>query len=163
MSDPTSTTPNNPTLWTTPFELTKSKKTATRSGSYLTPLPSLAQRLIKGLLKQTTSDQLFPGLPVRSTKGGRPSFHGEHLQRRLVAHAAPKDLAFHTWRHTVATWLEDAGLSEWNAAWRSTIPAAAVTAGYSHGYPLELKLKLLTKWADHVEQLVQPEARRCCA
>jgi hypothetical protein len=32
-----------------------------------------------------------------------------------------------------------------------------VTAGYSHGYPLDLKRKLLTEWAEHVEQLVQPE------
>jgi hypothetical protein len=33
---------------------------------------------------------------------------------------------------------------------------AGVTAGYSHGYPLELKRQLLQKWADHVEALVQP-------
>jgi hypothetical protein len=33
----------------------------------------------------------------------------------------------------------------------------SVMAGYSHGSPLELKLKLLTKWADHVEGLVQPQ------
>ena len=31
---------------------------------------------------------------------------------------------------------------------------SGVTAGYSHGYPLELKRTLLEKWADHVEGLV---------
>ena len=35
--------------------------------------------------------------------------------------------------------------------------SASVTAGYSHGYPLELKRALLTKWAHHVEQLVTLE------
>jgi hypothetical protein len=35
--------------------------------------------------------------------------------------------------------------------------SGSVTAGYSHGYPLDLKRTLLTKWADHVERLVQPE------
>jgi hypothetical protein len=32
-----------------------------------------------------------------------------------------------------------------------------VTAGYSHGHPLELKRKLLEEWSSHVEALVQPE------
>jgi hypothetical protein len=35
-----------------------------------------------------------------------------------------------------------------------------VTAGYSHGYPLELKRQLLDKWAAHIEQLVQPKGAR---
>jgi integrase len=38
----------NPTLWVTPFEGTKSEKTAKRR-TYLTPLPALAQRLLKRL------------------------------------------------------------------------------------------------------------------
>ena len=29
--------------------------------------------------------------------------------------------------------------------------------GYSHGYATDLKLALLTKWADHIEHLVQLE------
>jgi hypothetical protein len=41
---------NNPTLWTTPHELTKSKKMAKRKRVYLTPLPPLAQRILKPLL-----------------------------------------------------------------------------------------------------------------
>jgi hypothetical protein len=34
---------------------------------------------------------------------------------------------------------------------------SGVTADYSHGYPLELKLKLLTTWTEHIEGLVQPQ------
>jgi hypothetical protein len=32
-----------------------------------------------------------------------------------------------------------------------------VTAGYSHGYPLELKRALLTEWGSFVEGLVAAE------
>ena len=35
-------------------------------------------------------------------------------------------------------------------------PGTGVTAGYSHGYPLEQKRELLGKWVAHVEELVQP-------
>jgi hypothetical protein len=54
---------DNPTLWTTPHELTKSRKKANRKRVYLTPLPPLAQRLIKGLL-EGNSDRVFPTLPA---------------------------------------------------------------------------------------------------
>jgi hypothetical protein len=42
---------------------------------------------------------------------------------------------------------------------RAGIGAAAggVTAGYSHGYALDLKRELLCKWAEHVQGLVSPE------
>jgi hypothetical protein len=33
---------------------------------------------------------------------------------------------------------------------------SGVTADYSHGYPVQLKLRLLTEWSDYVEALVQP-------
>jgi hypothetical protein len=33
------------------------------------------------------------------------------------------------------------------------------TAGYSHGYSLDLKLELLTKRAKYIAELVQPEDR----
>jgi hypothetical protein len=33
---------------------------------------------------------------------------------------------------------------------------SGVTSQYSHGYPVELKLTMLTEWADHVERLVTP-------
>jgi hypothetical protein len=68
--------PDNPTLWTTPWELTKSrKKVSKRKREYLTPLPPLAQRIIKGIAKcDDAPDQVFPRLPVHETEGGvRPS------------------------------------------------------------------------------------------
>jgi hypothetical protein len=34
---------------------------------------------------------------------------------------------------------------------------SGVTAGYSHGYPLKLKLELLGEWSDHVERQVHPQ------
>jgi hypothetical protein len=59
---------DNPTLWTTPFELTKSKKSASKKRVYLTPLPALAQRIVKGLPKgvsvPTHSDQWFRLIPI---------------------------------------------------------------------------------------------------
>jgi hypothetical protein len=35
-----------------------------------------------------------------------------------------------------------------------------VTAGYSHGCPLELKRAFLTEWTDHVERLIRPKGTR---
>jgi hypothetical protein len=57
------------TLWTTPFEATKSRKTS-KKREYLTPLPALAQRMLKGLTKRE-SDRVFPTLPIYKTEAGR--------------------------------------------------------------------------------------------
>jgi hypothetical protein len=52
----------------------------------------------------------------------------------------------------------NAGHSEWEVGLvLNHAGSGSVTAGYSHGYPLELKRQLLSKWADHVERLVQPQ------
>jgi integrase len=76
----------------------------------------------------------------------------------LRVDSAPKDFSFHTCRHTLATWLQTHGHSEWECGLvLNHAGTGSVTAGYSHGYPLKLKMELLTKWSDHVENLVQPE------
>jgi hypothetical protein len=57
--------PHNPTVWTTPWELTKSRKKTSRRRVYICPLPALAVRILKGVpvdLKQP--DLVFPTLPV---------------------------------------------------------------------------------------------------
>jgi integrase len=153
---------DNPALWTTPFELTKSRKNSSKKRVYLTPLPPLAQRLLKGLPKNLKDpDCVFPGLPVHETEGGRPTFYGVHLKRRLVERGAPADFGFHTWRHTIATFLENEGHSEWERGLvLNHANGGSVTAGYSHGSPIELKRALLGKWADHVERLVQPKGAK---
>jgi integrase len=157
----------NPTLWTTPHDLTKSKKTARKSGKepriYLTPLPPFAQRVLKGVTaKGVHSDDLvFPGLSVNETKAGRPSLRITPLTRELIRHGAPKDFTPHTMRHTLATWLQEEGHSEWERGLvLNHSGSGSVTEGYSHAIPLKLKLELLTKWADHVEGLMQPEGVR---
>ena len=149
-----------PQLWTTPFDLTKSRKTSNRKRVYLTPLPPLAQRVAASLLKSRNgTEQLFPTLPVHETKGGRPSFYGLDIKERLVELGAPADFNFHAWRHTIATFLENEGHSEWERGLAlNHSGSSSVTAGYSHGYPLDLKRQLLCKWADHVEALIQPHA-----
>ena len=115
--------PDNPTLWTTPHELTKSKKSLTKKRQYKTPLPPLAARILKGVLR-SDSDLVFPMLPTWITPAGQRRFNSKRLIRRLVEHGAPADFTFHTWRHTLATFLENAGHSEWSAGWCSIIPAA---------------------------------------
>jgi integrase len=150
--------PDQSTLWTTPFELTKSRKASSKKRVYLTPLPALAQRIIKGLPKDARDpDRLFPGLPVRESEGGRPAFNGSPLTRRLVERGAPTDFGYHAWRHTIATFLENAGRSEWERSLILNHGGTSVTAGYSHGHPLELKRQMLEQWADHVERLVSPQ------
>jgi integrase len=60
---------DSPTLWTTPFELTKSRESSSKKRVYLTPLAPLAQRVIKGLVKiDEAIDFVFMGLPVHRTK-----------------------------------------------------------------------------------------------
>jgi integrase len=152
--------PQHPTLWTTPFELTKSRKTSSKKRVYLTPLPPLAQRIFKGIVTAGggSADRVFPTLPVHETRSGRPTYYGVELKRRLVELGAPADFTFHGWRHTIATFLENAGHSEWERGLAlNHSGSATVTAGYSHGYPLELKHTLLCKWAEHVRHLIEPK------
>lgn len=154
---------NKPTLWTTPFESTKSRKVknvADEPRVYLTPLVPLVQRNLQPLLKKGKDDRVFPGLPVHMTKAGRPVLYSKTLTRKLIKHGAPKDLQLHTWRHTISTWLENKGHSKWERGLvLNHSESGTVTSAYSHGYPLELKRALLTKWSDHVEGLVQPGAK----
>lgn len=144
----------DPTLWTVPLEHTKSKKTLKdEDRTYLIPLPPLARRIIKPVLK---TGRLFPSLPTFQNKADRPWFNSGRLTKRLIKGGAPKDFQYHAWRHTIATFLKNAGHSKWERGLVLNHAESGVTADYSHGYPLELKLKLLTTWADHVEGLVQP-------
>ena len=144
-----------PTLWTTPPDYTKSRKTSLPR-RYLTPLPPLAQRILKGLPQ--SDERVFPSLMVYRTPAQRPWFDSSRLTRRLVGAGAPEDFSLHAFRHTLATWLQNKGHSEWECGLvLNHSGTGSVTAGYSHGYPLELKTALLTKWADHIESLVQPE------
>ena len=153
---------DNPTLWKTPLELTKSRKT-TEERTYQTPLPLLARRIIKRVKKDDYDpDRIFPGLPVHETEGGQPTFYGVHLKRKLVEHGAPADFRYHAWRHTIATWLrknggpKNQGHSEWEIGLVLNHSSGGVTAGYVHDYPAERALTLLSEWADHIERLVQP-------
>jgi hypothetical protein len=72
--------------------------------------------------------------------------HASGFPRKRITEAwegrAPSDFQ-HAVRHTSAPVLNHAG--------------SGVTAGYSHGYPLELKCKLSCKSADHVASIVQPK------
>lgn len=145
---------SSPTLWTTPFELTKSRKNAAKKRVYLTPLPPLAKRIVKGLLKDV-QDRVFANLPVHETAAGRPTFYGIKLRDDLIEKGAPKDFAYHTMRHTLATWLQNKKYSEDQiGVVLNHSGSGSVTAGYSHGSPTELKLELLTAWAEHVQSLV---------
>jgi hypothetical protein len=147
---------DNPTLWTTPFELTKSRKRITRKRVYLTPLPALAKRILKSLPK--SEDRVFPTLAIHATKSGVRDYDATGLVRRLVARGAPADFIIHAARHTLATWLQDQGKSEWEVGLvLNHSGSSTITQGYQHGYPLKLKAELLNEWAAHVEKLVMPE------
>jgi integrase len=144
--------PDDPTLWTTPHELVKVRKSARKKRTYLTPLPPLARRILKGL--PSTTDRLFPMLAVAHTPGRSLNADDAVLKAQLKRAGAPKDFTAHIFRHTVATFLQTAGHSEWEVGLALNHSGSGVTAGYSHGYPLELKRELLTAWSDHVERLV---------
>jgi integrase len=132
-------------VWITPFEHTKSRKTMSPR-TYMTPLPPLAQRILKGLPRVDGDDRVFAGMSAPRTK----------LVQQLIRHGAPSDYGYHTCRHTIASWLQDHGHSQYEVGVVLNHSNAGVTSGYSHGYPTELKLKLLTRWSDHIAGLVQP-------
>lgn len=149
----------NPTLWTTPFELTKSRKSA-KKRTYLTPLPPLAQRILKGLPRRGDDDRVFPTLHVITRRTGQREHNDAILKNRLRKHGAPEDYHAHAWRHTIATWFRDKGYSDWDIGLALNHAGSGVTAGYGKGYPLELKRKLLDEWSDHVEGLLAPKGIR---
>ena len=85
----------NPTLWVTPPEFTKTMATAAPR-VYKTPLPEAAVAILKSLPQM--SPYVFP-----SVEGSGPLTFGSPLKRKLVRHGAPANLRFHTARHTLAS------------------------------------------------------------
>jgi integrase len=69
----------------------------------------------------------------------------QRLKAALVAAGAPHDFQLHVARHTVATWLQNAGRTEYDRALVLNHASSGVTAGYSHGYPLDRKRELLSE------------------
>lgn len=144
---------DNPTLLVTPFENTKSNKNASRKRVYLTPLPSLAQRIIKTIpVNEDAPDVLFPG-----RFKGRPLDPGQWLLKKLQEAGAPSDFTYHQVRYTVATWLQEQGHDEYERGLvLNHAGGGTVTDRYSRSYPLQLKRELFEKWAGHVEAVVSP-------
>jgi integrase len=132
-----------PALWTVPHERTKSAKMARRR-VYVVPLPGLAQRVLRPLLGQ---GEVFGGIRA-----------GTALKERIRSLSGVADWTYHAHRHTIATWLETQGSSEYERGLVLNHAGRGVTAGYSHGYPAELKRELLESWAGHVAAVVEPRA-----
>jgi integrase len=132
-----------PTLFTIPFVRTKGKATR-KPINYLVPLPKLASRILKSLPKRDDGT-LFPRIDYADLKAS------------LVKAGAPKDFKLHAARHTIATYLQNTGRSEFERGLVLNHASSGVTAGYSHGHATDLKRNLLEEWADHVKQLVQPD------
>ena len=125
----------------------------------MAPLPRLARNIIKGLPQDDADGRLFATLPVHVTKGGSRTFYSNDLKHKLVEAGAPKDFAFKTWRHTsLDIPAKRRALRMGMRIGSEPFRIRLVTAGYSHGYPLELKRKLLEEWADHVEAIVTGSA-----
>jgi integrase len=137
-----------PTVFTVPTERVKLRAEIKRKKKpvYIVPLPALAQRILKTLPRKD-GQLVFPGLFTTTVK------------RKLVKLGAPKDFKLHTARHTVATFFQNKGRSEFERGLLlNHSDSGTVTGGYSHGYPVELKRELLSEWAAHIEKLVEPAA-----
>jgi len=144
--------PENPTLWTIPFERTKSKKNARRERVYVVPLPRLAQRIIKSIPKTDGTDLLFPGRLEDA-----PMIPGTNLSAKVRKASGVQDWTYHACRDTIASWLQEQGRSEFERGLMLNHAEHSVTGDYSHGHASALKLEMLEEWADHVAELVQPE------
>lgn len=144
--------PDKPTLWTIPHARVKIKKSAREERSYLVTLSPLAQRIIRGLPK-ADDDLVFPG-----RHHGKPMDPGTWFQRKVQKASGVKGWGPHAHRHTMATWLENAGYDKHQRALAlNHSEGGGVTAGYSHGFPLDKKRAVMEAWSDHVESVVKPE------
>ena len=142
-----------PTIFTVPTERVKLSAEAKRRKKpvYIVPLAPLAQRILKGLKRD--GERVFPGLDA------------EGLKAKLLALnvGVPKDFKLHVARHTVATYFQTKGRSEWERGLILNHSASgSVTGGYSHGYPVELKRQLLEEWAAYIERVTTAEGWRGC-
>ena len=140
-------------LWTTPDELVKKKKTAPKR-AYKTPLAKPARDILMSMKRGNANDRVFPSLLIEWTEGGRPTYDSTGLKRRLVAKKAPKDFGLHAFRHTMATWLENRGYDLYDRSLVLNHSLGGVTAGYSHGHALERKKQVLEAWADHISLII---------
>ena len=77
------------------------------------------------------------------------------LKYKLIAAGAPAGFTFHQVRHTVATWLQNEGWSEWERGLVLNHAESGVTGGYSHGVAIDPKRMMLTAWAEHVVNVGQ--------
>ena len=81
----------------------KASAKLTKKPVYQVPIVPLAKQ---ALPTRGANDQpqalLFPGLNA-----------GPPLKAKLVKAGAPEDFMLHTFRHTIATWLQNKGHSEW--------------------------------------------------
>jgi integrase len=135
-----------PTLFTVPTVRVKMRASAkaAKQPVYLIPLAPLAQRILRGLRRE--GDLVFPGLKPQA------------LKDKLARGGAPADFMLHAFRHTLATYFQNAGRSEWEVGLvLNHSGGGSVTGNYSHGYALKLKLELLETWAGHVGALVSAE------
>ena len=143
---------DRPTLWKVPHVRTKTAKKVTKQRTYIVPLPALARRVLVPLLKGE-GDLVFPG-----RHKGKAMLCGSPLMRKVRAASGVDDWAPHAHRHTLGTWAENEGASEYERALLlNHAGGGSVTAGYSHGYPVELKREWLGRWAGHVSGVVQPK------
>ncbi len=113
------------------------------------PLPALAQRIIRGLPKMH-DDLVFPGRHI-----GKPMTPSWPLQTKVREHSGVNDWTYHACRHTISTWLQNAGYAEYDRGLVLNHADSSVTGKYSHGYPVERKRKLLEAWSDHVSSLIE--------
>ncbi len=153
---------DKPTLWTVPHERTKTRKSQKEERVYLVPLPKLAQRIIKAL-PRLDDDLVFPGRgTAKPTVNGKkaprkPLVPGMDLKAKVRKQSGVADWTYHTCRDTISTWLQGEGHSKYERGLVLNHAESGVTADYSHGYSVDLKRRLLEKWADHVARTVQPE------
>ena len=105
-------------------------------------------------MPRSKDERVFPSISFYQTDAGRPVAELHEVRAVLQAHGAPKDFSWHAFRHTLATWLENAGHDHFDRALclNHTIPG--VTSGYSHGFAMDRKRAVLEKWAKHCEGLL---------
>ena len=142
------------TVWTTPPELVKQRKSVKKPRSYYTPLPKMARDILSKRKRGDDNERVFPSQPVFPTNGDTPAFYSNTLKQRLKV-AGADGLYPHAFRHTCATWLENQGYDLYDRGLVLNHSESGVTAGYSHGIAMKRKLGVHEAWADHVASIIK--------
>lgn len=151
------------TIWEVPVERVKTSRAKQEAGTakpYIYPLPPLAQRILKPLLKDLEADYLvFESNTVQGV-----AMDPDNLAAKVREATKIEDWYHHAHRDTAATWLGKSGYDDFDQKLLlKHATATGATIHYGHGFAFERCKQVTEAWADHVASVVAPKGAELLA